>query len=499
MKSTKLSELLNSPWGVVASLGLIIASVEFLIMATIRNIATPLRIPSNYWDFMDAFMLTMIVSPALYFLVFRKMRQSKQEWHDLIEQAADAIFTYDLQGRCLGVNRAACEMFGYSREEFLGFGIRDLVHPDDLVKLAHPDEQAKLKLLFEGKIAINAQRRLRRKDGSYVTVEVHAKRLPDGRLQSIKRDITDRQKLEEALLINASVFDSSLEGIMITDSNNNIIDVNNSFTTITGYSREEVIGKNPKLLSSDLQSKDFYKSLWQSLQQNRSWRGEIWDRRKSGEVYAEILSITVVCDDVGKVQHYVAVFSDISHFKEHVAELSRIAHYDALTGIPNRVLLADRMKQAIAQTDREQNKLAFCLIDLDGFKPVNDALGHEIGDQVLIEVAKRIGNTIRGGDTVARLGGDEFVLLLLGLANEGECVVTLERLLAAVAQPITVKDKSITLSASIGVSFYQQDDENSDNLMRHADQAMYIAKRSGKNRFYIFDLTLDKQETSTDF
>ena len=310
---------------------------------------------------------------------------------------------------------------------------------------------------------------------------------------SSKEDITDRKRAEEALRINASVFDNTQEAIVIADAQNVILDVNAAFTRITGYSREEALGKNPKMLSSGRQDKVFYSEMWQTLNQHKSWRGEIWNRRKSGEVYAELLSISAICDNEGKVLRYVAVFSDISYIKEHETELSRVAHYDALTGIPNRVLLADRMKQAISQTSRDKNKMAVCYLDLDGFKPVNDTMGHEAGDQVLIEVANRIGTAIRGGDTVARLGGDEFVVLLLGLEKGEECVTTLERLLAAIGKPIGIKDKFVTLGASIGVSIFPLDDVDPDTLLRHADQAMYAVKQSGKNRFHIYDSSLNAE------
>ena len=186
-------------------------------------------------------------------------------------------------------------------------------------------------------------------------------------------------------------------------------------------------------------------------------------------------------------------FFDISHIKKHEAELSRVAHYDLLTGIPNRALLADRMKQAIAQTSRDKNMIAVCYLDLDGFKPINDTLGHDAGDHVLVEVARRIESAIRGGDTSARLGGDEFVILLLGLEKGEECMATLERLLMIISQPIIFKGKSISVSASVGVSIYPMDDADPDILMRHADQAMYIAKQTGKNRFHIYDPALDRR------
>jgi diguanylate cyclase (GGDEF)-like protein/PAS domain S-box-containing protein len=188
-----------------------------------------------------------------------------------------------------------------------------------------------------------------------------------------------------------------------------------------------------------------------------------------------------------------AAFRDISERKEHEAELNRVAHFDALTSIPNRVLLADRMKHAIAHTSREKNMMAVCYLDLDGFKPVNDEMGHASGDQVLVEIAKRIGDTIRGGDTVARLGGDEFVVLLIGIERGEECVATVERMLEVISDPITVKGKLVSISASIGVSIYPMDDEDPDTLLRHADHAMYVAKQNGKNRFHIYDPSLDRR------
>lgn len=304
--------------------------------------------------------------------------------------------------------------------------------------------------------------------------------------------LAERKKNEESLLVTSSVFEISQEAITITDADNNIIDVNPAFTRITGYSKEEVIGINPRLLGSGVHDHAFFEIVWKALAQEDSWRGEIWNRRKSGEIYPAMLSISLLRDSAGKAIRHIAVFSDISKLKEHEAELVRIAHFDALTNIPNRILLADRMQQAIAQTSRDQSMMAVCYLDLDGFKPINDAMGHQAGDEVLIEVAKRIGITIRGGDTVSRLGGDEFVVLLLGISKGEECVVILERLLEVIAKPIAVNNSTASVSASIGVSLYPIDDEDPDTLLRHADQAMYVAKQSGKNRFHIYDVALDK-------
>lgn len=291
---------------------------------------------------------------------------------------------------------------------------------------------------------------------------------------------------QQSLRITSSVFEASQEAILIADEKKKIIAVNSAFTRITGYSREEVIGKNPKILSSGRHAHDFYTKIWQSLNQDLAWRGELWDRRKSGEIYVAQLSVTAIVGSDGIITRYVAVFSDITKNKEREAELSHAAHFDAMTGIPNRALLFDRMAQAISQTSRDKCLMAVCCLDLDGFKAINDTLGHQAGDEVLICIAQRIGNAIRGGDTVARLGGDEFVFLLLGLENVDQCVATLERLLAVIAKPINIKNKPLLVSASIGVSFYS-DNEDHDTLLTHADQAMYIAKQSGKNRFFIYD------------
>ena len=410
----------------------------------------------------------------------------------LLRNASDGIHILDRNGNLIEASNSFCLMLGYEREEIIGKNVALW----DAGFTSIEDLKAIVKEQFA-----NANRSLfetlhRRKDGKIFEVEVSGMALKLGERQVLfnsSRDISARRRAEEALRISASVFENTQEAISITDAENNIVEVNPSFVRITGYGREELLGKNPKILSSGRHDKAFYDAMWSELRQHKSWRGEIWNRRKSGEVYAEMLSINAICNNEDQVVRYVAVFSDITNIKKYEDELSRIAHFDALTKIPNRVLLADRMKQAIAQTSREKKMLAVCYLDLDGFKTVNDTIGHEAGDEVLVEVAKRIGDTIRGGDTVARLGGDEFVVLLLGLEKGEECVSTLDRLLKAIVQPIVIGAKTNTVSASIGVSIYPQDNENPDTLLRHADQAMYIAKQAGKSRFHIYDPAMDKR------
>ena len=271
-----------------------------------------------------------------------------------------------------------------------------------------------------------------------------------------------------------------------------IIDVNDSFTRITGYSREEAIGQNPRILKSGRQESAFYSELWGTLAAQGHWSGEIWNRRKTGEVYAELIAISAVRDANGVTQQYVALFSDITALKEHQEQLEHIAHFDALTNLPNRVLLADRLQQGMAQVQRRGLHLAVAYLDLDGFKTINDVNGHEVGDQVLIALATRMRQALREGDTLARLGGDEFVAVLIDLEDMSASLPMLSRMLAAASQPIQVGDLMCQVSASIGVTFYpQEQDIDADQLMRQADQAMYQAKVAGKNRYQIFDAAHD--------
>jgi diguanylate cyclase (GGDEF)-like protein/PAS domain S-box-containing protein len=294
------------------------------------------------------------------------------------------------------------------------------------------------------------------------------------------------------LELAASVFEHAREGITITDVRGTIVDVNEAFTRITGYTRAEVIGQNPRILSSGRQDPAFYTAMWDSLIENGHWSGEVWNRHKGGEVFAEMLTISAVRNNVGDTEQYVAIFSDITSIKAHQVELERIAHFDALTHLPNRLLLADRLRQTMPQAVRREQQLAVAYLDLDGFKAINDLHGHNVGDQLLIALAAAMNDTLRDGDTLARLGGDEFVAVLIDLKDVGSCAPMLNRLLEVASSPIQLGMDILQVSASIGVAFYPQDnDVDADQLMRQADQAMYQAKLAGKNRYHVFDSTQD--------
>lgn len=304
----------------------------------------------------------------------------------------------------------------------------------------------------------------------------------------IGHDITERKRTEDELRQAASVFEFANEGITITDPGGRILDVNDGFTRITGYTRDEVIGENPRLLKSDRHGPDFYQALWTRLNSDGNWSGEIWNRRKGGQIYVELLTISAVRDKNGELLRYVGLFSDITEIKEHQKQLERLAHFDTLTGLPNRTLLSDRLYQAIARAERSGNMLAVVFLDLDGFKAINDEHGHDVGDQLLGILAARMKESLRELDTLARLGGDEFVAVLLDLPNHEASAPILERLLEAAARPAVCGEFTLKVSASIGVTFFPQSEQvDADQLMRQADQAMYEAKRSGKNRFQLFD------------
>lgn len=291
---------------------------------------------------------------------------------------------------------------------------------------------------------------------------------------------------EASLRLAGGVFAHAEEGILITDASGHIVRANDSVSRITGYSQAELIGQTPRLFRSGRQEKDFYENMWQTLLAAGSWRGEIWNQRKDGTPYAQRTSISSIRDRDGSITHFIGLFSDVTALKNNQEQLEKMAYYDALTGLPNRLLLADRLKQAVAQSNRRGDLLAVCYLDLDNFKPINDRWGHAAGDRLLIEVARRLTQCLRQNDTVSRLGGDEFVLLLVNLADADEAGQVLERVLHAVAQPITLGGQAVQVSASIGLTVFPNDPTDPDTLLRHADAAMYSAKEAGRNTWRLY-------------
>lgn len=419
--------------------------------------------------------------------ILRELRQSEERYRSLLNLVPDQIWIAQPDGRIDYANQRALDYFGCSLDEMVDYGWQNIVHPDDFSYV-----MAALSEAFQTGKNFEGEYRIRHRSGEYrwCSARAHPSFDDAGHIKKwygITTDISERKRAEERQRLTARIFDSTLEGIIVTDTDCQIIEVNDAFMQITGYTREDVIGKNPRFLQSDRHGSQFYQAMWQAINTTGHWSGEIWNRRKDGVVYPEWTTLSAITDANGKVSHYVGISSDITLLKQHEKQLEFMAHYDALTGIPNRVLLVDRMRLALAQTRREQNLLAVCYLDLDGFKPVNDTMGHNSGDLVLVEIANRIIQSLRGGDTVARLGGDEFVILLLGIENAEDCQNSLNRLISVIAQTIYLQGQPFNFTASIGVALYPQDDEDPDTLIRHADQAMYLAKKLGKNRYHIFD------------
>ena len=419
------------------------------------------------------------------------LRESEARFRSVVELMPDAIVVHS-GGKLLHINPAGVAMFGSKTEQdLIGRPILELIHPD-----SHQNVLARVKRGVEhGEVAGRVEERYVRIDGTSFDAEVQGKPIVlagQAAVLATLRDITERKAAQEKLQLSARVFGHAREGIMVTDAQATIIDVNDAFTRITGYSREVVLGQNPRMLQSGRQNKAFYAAMWDALKEQGQWSGEVWNRRKNGEVFAELLAVSAVRDAQGQTLQYVALFSDITAIKAHQSQLEHIAHFDALTNLPNRVLLADRLQQAMAHAQRRQQQLAVVYLDLDGFKPINDRHGHQTGDQVLITLAQRMKEALREGDTMCRMGGDEFVAVLIDLQDTQASVPLLGRLLAAAAEPVQVGELSLQVSASLGVTFYPQtQDIDADQLLRQADQAMYQAKVAGKNRYCVFDAAHD--------
>ncbi len=296
----------------------------------------------------------------------------------------------------------------------------------------------------------------------------------------------ERQAVMAKLKLAASVYEHSAEGIMVTDAAANIIAVNRAFTGITGYPAEEVIGRNPRLLASGRHGQEFYRHMWQSLAEQGIWRGEIWNRRRSGEIYPEQLTISCVKDDAGAVTNYVAIFDDISERKQAEQRIRQLAQYDGLTGLPNRLLFADRLQHGLVQARRSGAHLAVLFLDLDRFKQINDTLGHNVGDELLQMVAQRLADCVREQDTVSRQGGDEFIAVLPATDAEGAALVA-DKMLQALVQPYPIQGHVLRISASIGIAIFPEHGQDTDTLVKHADVAMYQAKEAGRNRVMVFN------------
>lgn len=423
-----------------------------------------------------------------------------QKAHDfylkVLENFPALIWRAGLDAKCNYFNNTWLGFTGRPLAQEMGDGWTEGVHPDDLQDCItiYMDN-------FKARQAFSMEYRLRRHDGEYRWIIDMGHPLNDlegefsGYLGACF-DVTERHQAAEQLSLTASVFLHAREGIITADPNGKIVDVNQAFTLITGFSRDEAIGQNPSMLGAGQQSAAFYQAMWQELKQVGQWHGELLNRKKSGEIFVEMLTISAVVNSAGELRNYVGIFSDITIQKEHEQRLEKLAHFDPLTNLPNRALLNDRLDMSIAMAARNKTLLAVCMLDLDGFKAVNDNYGHAAGDQLLIEFSRRIQLVLRDTDTLSRLGGDEFVILLNNLETLEQGMEVIRRVLCEASHSYEIDGDTLAISASVGVTVFPDDGVDPDLLMRHADQAMYIAKQSGRNRYFLFDPMKDEAARS---
>ncbi len=447
---------------------------------------------NQFWSYLGAGLVVIAVLTFVSLKLARSTREKLAERERLVtiaQSLGSGLLVTDSKGRIQSANQRACELLAIDPDQWTGRSA------STLFGLA-PNRDANLLSAFTGRSECRTELVYTRPDRSECIFRIDAVPLRGGTdgqgAVSLLEDVTRARQSEKQLQLAGTVFGEAREGIIITDARTRILDVNLAFTRITGYSREEALGQRPSLLQSGVQDEDFYKAMWNRLREHGSWQGEMWNRRKNGELYPETLSISAVESKHGEVTHYVAMFSDISQEKIQERELRRIALYDSLTGMPNRVLLATQLEQAMNAALENRSVLALAIVDLDGFKQVNDEHGREIGDGLLIDVAGRLRSTLRKSDPIGRLGGDEFALVLTDLARSDSAPELLGEVLRAIAEPALIENQRLRISASIGFTLFPQTGEvDAEQLLRQADQAMYRAKVAGKQRIHEFNVTED--------
>ncbi|KIL98719.1 diguanylate cyclase/phosphodiesterase (GGDEF & EAL domains) with PAS/PAC sensor(s) [Paramagnetospirillum magnetotacticum MS-1] len=409
-----------------------------------------------------------------------RLRESEARlWRILEESPVGVSVSRRRDGKVVFANSRFTDIIGMSRDEFLGSAAREH-YVDDAQR------QVVLAILRRDGRLDDAEVEFRRKNGSpfWSLLTIRPLEFEDEPVNlAWIYDITERKAAEQQILLAAKVLETVTEAVVITDADNRIIFVNPAFTTITEYSKDEVRGKNPSFLRSGRHDPEFYANLWKVLAETGHWEGEIWNRRKSGAFYAEWLSINALRDVSGAITHFVAVFSDITHRKEDEERIWRQANYDALTGLPNRSLFLDRLSQAVRQAKRDKKYFALMFLDLDGFKAVNDTLGHAAGDVLLQQTATRLYQCMRATDTLARLAGDEFVVILEGVHGRDDPAVVAGKILTSLAVPYELDAGTAHVRGSLGIALYPDDASDGPALIRRADAAMYAVKRGGKNSF----------------
>lgn len=417
-------------------------------------------------------------------------RRGEQELRKLsraLEQSPAAVVITDTHGIIEYINPKAEQVSGYNLEEVMG--LRPSVFSSgDISPINYED-------MWHQIIAGNAWQGTflnRRKNGQLYWESATISAVKDllGEIThfvAVKEDITERRSTEEQLRMNAAVFETTNEGIMITTPDARIISVNPAFSDITGYTAEEVMGKTPQILQSGKQKESFYREMWQTLEQEGCWSGEVWNKRRNGSVYPQWLSIAAVRGSDGQLEQYVAVFSDMTQRKDDEDKIRHQANFDALTSLPNRIMLKRELARILQLCDHSGHSCALLFIDLDRFKAVNDTLGHSVGDEMLQQVSLRLVSVIRETDLLTRFGGDEFVIVLQNIADPEDAAQTAQRVIKVLSPPFQLTGRSLYIGASVGISCYPSDASSGDSMLRNADMAMYLAKDRGRNQYQFFN------------
>lgn len=482
---------------------LLVRSGDASLSQAIREVSASHRPVLPGWSLKDAsgavWQMEAHVSllPAAYHLDAHRLvwllDRSAQAEHDRMSRVFEAIlnntdaliYAFDREGRCLLANAQLGATMQRSPEQLVGHAREEWMLPSDAKAHSQNDHQ-----VFVTQRAVSTEEQLHTPGEPlrYFTTQKFPLKEASGRVfavAGITTEVTKQRDAEQRLKWAMAVFDRGSEGVVICDANTRVVSVNSAFERITGYTQEEVVGRNPSMFASGRHDKSFYRQFWQELLSFGHWEGEIWNRRKAGEVYPQWLRVSRVSGDDGLPDSFVGVFSDLSSRKASEEEIERLAFYDLLTNAPNRHLLRERLEQTLRVSTREAVQFAVLFLDLDHFKNVNDTHGHDVGDEVLIEVSKRLQAALRAQDTVCRQGGDEFIVLLTPMDQPGaqHCA---QKLLDALNQPVNTSQGDILMSGSIGISMFPDDGRTSQALLRNADSAMYQAKQEGRNSYRFF-------------
>jgi diguanylate cyclase (GGDEF)-like protein/PAS domain S-box-containing protein len=412
----------------------------------------------------------------------QRVEERAAELDRIVRLSRDLLCILSPGGRLKSVNPAFTEILGYSEQELLSRPFLEFVHPDDVQRT-----QAEFFLNQQDRDyeIIDFENRWRRSDGSYRYLQWRVVASED-LLYGVARDVTEQKRLERKLHQAAAVFENTTESVVVTDPNANVLAVNRAFTEITGYQPHEVLGNTPRLWRSQRHDAAYYQAMWASVLETGEWRGEIWNRRKNGDVFPALLTINSVRDEAGGVVNYIAIMTDISALKSTQERFEHLAHHDPLTDLPNRLLFNARLEHALERARREKQRVAVMFIDLDDFKSVNDILGHPVGDELLQEAAQRLSDQLRKQDTVARLAGDEFGVILEELEYAEDAVQVAKKLLTAFDVPVRVGTHELHVTISVGISIFPGDGENATALVKNADAAMFRSKREGRNRCSLY-------------